>query len=411
MRFLIAVVLVLWRLPLAAQEPTVPCVAVLTTEWRQNSHADVIAGRLVESDTLDGRGAFPRLKLVSAFTDQVPANDLSRKLAEKHGFRLFDSIEGALTLGGERLAVDGILLIAEHGRYPETPTGQFQYPKRRFWEQVLKVFEKSGRVVPVFHDKHLADNWADSQWIHQQIERLKIPVLAGSSLPLTWREPPLDTRRDEPLEEILAVSYHRLDSYGFHALEMVQSLAERRRGGETGIQEVRCLEGDAVWQAGQAGEYDEQLLAAALARLKSQPIPAGKSLRELIPKPTLMQWRYADGLRASVLTLNYAVTEFACAWRTPDGQRQATLFRLQEDRPLMHFTYLVQGIEKLIHDQRAPWPLERTLLTSGTLDALLNSRMQGGQPLQTPFLNIQYAAPRLDWKQPPPPPPGRPLDE
>src|SRR5687768_13978259 len=82
--------------PLLATEPAkVPTVAVITTEWRQNSHADVIAGRLVEGFTLDGQGEFPKLKLVSAYTDQVPENDMSRKLAEKHGFKIYDSIAGA----------------------------------------------------------------------------------------------------------------------------------------------------------------------------------------------------------------------------------------------------------------------------------------------------------------------------
>src|SRR5687767_1875730 len=101
--------LLLFLLPalaLAAEPGKIPTVAVITTEWRLNSHADVIAGRLVEGFTLDGQGEFPKLKLVSAYVDQFPANDKSRKLAEKHGFKMYDSIAGALTLGTDKLAVD-----------------------------------------------------------------------------------------------------------------------------------------------------------------------------------------------------------------------------------------------------------------------------------------------------------------
>ena len=64
----------------------------------------------------------------------MPETDTSRALVKKHGFRLSPSIEDALTLGTGKLAVDGVLLIAEHGRYPRSATGNVQYPKRRFWD-------------------------------------------------------------------------------------------------------------------------------------------------------------------------------------------------------------------------------------------------------------------------------------
>lgn len=396
--------------PAPAGEKPVPRLAVLTTEWRQNSHADMIAGRILAGYALDGTGDFPRLKIASIYTDQVPAIDTSRRLAARHGVLMCDSIRQALTLGGPTLAVDGVLLIAEHGEYPESATGQFQFPKRRFWEQVVAVFEQSGRVVPVFHDKHFADNRADAAWIVEQIERLRVPVLAGSCVPLGWRDPPLDTPRGEKLDEVLAVSYHRLDSYGFHGLEVLQALAERRAGGETGLAEVRCLEGEAVWQAGREGLYDPQLLDAVLARLQAQPIPRDKPLAALVARPVLMHLRYADGLKGNVLTLNPAVTEFAAGWRTGKGDRQASLFRLQEERPLMHFRQLVEGIERLMTAGERSWPVERTMLTTGALDELLQSRLMGGTPRRTPHLQWKYGPP-ADWKQPPPPPPGRPLDE
>src|SRR3954453_2090728 len=108
-------------LPATAQE-RIPKVAVVTTVWRHNSHADVLGSRLVQGYTLDGQGEFPKLKLVSAYVDQFPDNDMSRRLAKEHGFTIYDSVAEALTLGGDQLAVDGVLLICEHGEYPKSET-------------------------------------------------------------------------------------------------------------------------------------------------------------------------------------------------------------------------------------------------------------------------------------------------
>jgi hypothetical protein len=229
-----------------AEGSATPRVAAIVTEYRHNAHADVIVSRLVQGHTLDGQGEFPKLELVSLYTDQVPENDTSRAFAEKYGFTIYGTVAEALTLGTGELAVDGVLLVAEHGEYPKSETGQTVYPKRRLFAEVAKVFEASGRSVPVFLDKHVADNWDDAKWIYDVARRLKVPLMAGSSLPVLWRYPPADVRRGAELKEIVAVSYHTLDAYGFHALEMVQCLAERRAGGETGIKSVECLVDEAV---------------------------------------------------------------------------------------------------------------------------------------------------------------------
>jgi hypothetical protein len=385
-------------------------IAAVVTEYRHNSHADVIVSRLLQTETLDGRGRKPELELVSLYTDQVPENDTSRRLSQEFGFPIYDTVEGALTLGTGKLAVDGVLLVAEHGKYPKSDTGQTIYPKRRLFEQVAQTFEKGGRSVPVFIDKHLADNWTDAKWIYDTAARLKAPLMAGSSLPVLWRYPPGDTARGAKLQEIVAVSYHTLDAYGFHAMEMVQTLVERRAGGETGIAAVQCLEGDAVWRAGEAGVYDKHLLAAALDRLKERPLPKDKSLPDLVKEPILFVIDYRDGTKARVLTLNGAVAEWSCAWRDGEGNTASTLFWTQEARPFQHFAYLLRGVEKMFHTGRPAWPAERTLMTSGALDALLISRRDGGQRLETPYLNIAYQT-QWDWEQPPEPVAGRPINE
>ncbi|MBI1900304.1 MAG: hypothetical protein HYS13_04205 [Planctomycetia bacterium] len=381
-------------------------IAAIITVYHHNSHADVIVSRLLQTETLDGKGRKPDLKLVSLYTDQAPKNDMSRKLAKEHGFEIYDTIADALTLKTGKLAVDGVLLVAEHGSYPTSPTGQTQYPKRRFFEAILKVFDDSGNVVPIFCDKHLGDNEEDIFWAYEECRKRRIPLMAGSSLPGLWRYPPVDVPKGAKLKSIVAVSYHTLDAYGFHAVEMVQCLAERRKGGETGIASVQCLTGPAVWEAGEKGVYDPAMLDAALARLKRAPT---KEQVRAVKEPVLFVINYADGLRASVFTLNYAVGEWAVAWRDDADKLESTLFYTQEARPFMHFTYLVRGIEEMMHTGKPTWPVERTLMTSAALDALLVSKKEGAKLLETPKLKISYQ-PTFDWQQPPDPPPDRPID-
>ena len=193
-------------------------------------------------------------------------------------------------------------------------TGNHQYPKRRFWEETVKVFRASGRVVPVFVDKHLSDNWDDAKFIYDSAREPSVPLLAGSSVPGTWRHPPADVARGARLTEIVALTYGTTDAYGFHALEAVQALAEQRRGGETGVAAVRCLADDAVWDSLDRREVDPELVAAALRRAPG--FEAGRPpVRKTVPKPLLMAVEYADGLRASVLELNGAVGAWTAAWR------------------------------------------------------------------------------------------------
>ena len=378
-------------------------IAAIATVYYHNSHADLIVSRLLQTDTLDGKGKDSPLQLASLYTDQKPEKDISRLLAASHRFRVSETVEDALTLGTGRLAVDGVLLIAEHGEYPKSPLGNTQYPKRRFWEVILKVFRESGRVVPVFIDKHLADNWQDSKFIYDSARELKIPLMAGSSVPGTWRRPSADVKRGAGLREIVAITYHITEHYGFHALEVVQALAEQRRGGETGIKAVQTFAGEAVWRAFDEKSFDVELFDAAWQRL-SQKHNRDRPLREVVREPRLFRVEYADGLRAHVLELNGAVGEWTAAWRyADDGHTESSLFWTQEGRPAMHFTWLLNGIEQMMLTGKPSWNVERTLLSSGTLHALLVSLKEEQRRVETPYLVLGYQ-PSWRWTEPPPPP-------
>jgi hypothetical protein len=384
-------------------------VAAIVTEYRHNSHADVIVSRMLLTDTLDGKGKDPQLQLASLYTDQRPANDMSRLLAASHRFPVYDTIADTLTLGTGKLAVDGVLLVAEHGDYPMSPTGNRQYPKRKFWDETVAVFRSSGRVVPVFIDKHLADNWTDAKHIYDTAIELNIPLMAGSSVPGTWRHPATSVTPGSKLKEIVGITYGSTDAYGFHGLEAVQSLAEQRDGGETGVRAVECRAGDAVWKALEDGPLDRALFDAAWQRSPGKR--EDRPLRELVTEPKLMMVEYNDGLRLYLFELNGAANAWTAAWREGDSETVlSTQFATQEARPAYHFQLLFDGIQRMVLTGRPSWNVERTLLTSGALDALLQSLVDGGRKIETPYLDVKYQ-PMWRWTEPPAPPPGRPWNE
>lgn len=398
------------RLPtrLAPPQPPRMPIAGITTEYRFNSHSDLLIGRMIQTESLDGRGRVSALRAASLYTDQVPKGDTSRKIAADLAIPIAKTVTEALTLGGDKIAVEGVMLVAEHGDYPDSPTGAKMYPKRRMFEEIFATCDKHGRRgLPVFCDKHLADTWTDAKWIYDEAKKRDMPLMAGSSLPSAWRNPPIDVPRGAVLKQICVVSYHRLDHYGFHALEGMQALVERRRGGETGVAAVQTIEGDDVWKAADRGVYDRQLLDAALASMREWPLPKDKRVEELAKKPMLCVIDYRDGLRACLFTLDGATADWTAAWKDDHDQVTATAFILQEERPFSHFSILFNAVEQFMLTGRAPWPVERTLLTSGLVDDLLLSKHDGGTRRETPHLDVKYQT-EWNWILPAQPVPIRP---
>lgn len=399
-------------------------IAGITTVYRPNSHSDVQLGSLIQGYGLDGPGGnvdLSSLELASLYTDQVPDNDISRDLARRYLFPIYDTVEGALTLGTENLAVDAVYLCLEHGDYPKSPTGNTEYPKRRLFEAVVEVFENTGETVPVFMDKHVSDNWEDAKWIYDTAQEMGIPMMAGSSLPIAWRQPgergrPLpNVQRGASLEEAAAVSISSLDSGSFHALEMLQCLVERREDGETGVEAVQALEGDAVWGAGETGVYDTELLFAALNRDSSRHWSEDDwdELQAVVSNPVAWIIDYADGLRASVFTLPGAVRNWTVSWRYDDESREVGSCQsdLQYARPFAHHGLLVKNVGQMFETGEPVYPVERTLLVSGMLNELLRSlNLEGGAQIQTPHLDVSYQT-DWEWNQPVPRPPGRSTSE
>jgi hypothetical protein len=375
-------------------------VAAVVTEYRRWSHADVILTKILEGYNLDGK-EFPRLRLVSLFVDQFPGGDMSRDMAKKHNFTIYDTIEGAVTLGRKEVAVDGVLCIGEHGKYPSNDRGQILYPRRRFFEGVTNVFARYRRSVPVFNDKHLAATWTDAKWMYDRSRELHVPFMAGSSVPVTWRRPPLRLQRGVDLVEAVGIGYGPFEGYGFHALEALQCLVERRRGGETGVRQVQCLQGEEMWAAMDRGVFSRELLEAGMALV---PAHANGDFRKLTLKDDsagVFLIEYRDGFKAAVCMLNGWVHEgdggaFVCAVKERgQAKPQATHFYLQQPDPFAHFAYLLRAIDSLVNTGHAPYPVERTLLTTGILDAVMISKHEKHRRVETSYLDFRYQP--TDW--------------
>lgn len=370
-------------------------VAGVTTEYRKNSHADVLLGKILEGYLQDG-GPGPGLKLVSLYVDQVPANDLSRGLAEKHGFRLAKSIDEALTLGTDELQVAGVLNVGEHGNYPRTDdTKQTKYPRRRFFDDVVAAFRRVGKTVPVFNDKHLSYRWEDARFMVDTAREMKFPLLAGSSAPVAWREPAEELPRDLEIDEALTIGYGGFESYGFHALEAHQSIVERRRGGETGVVSVQAVRGEGILKALEAGRWSRSLFEAALKATPDAPAPTLDWAR-MGDHAAAYLFTHRDGLKSAVLMANGLSRRLSVAVRARGRDEPiATWFRLQDGPPYGHFAYLANAFEHTIRTGRAVYPVERTLLTTGILDRVMHSLAADGKVFETPELDVRYTA--SDW--------------
>ncbi|HMF19281.1 MAG TPA: hypothetical protein VKE98_18890 [Gemmataceae bacterium] len=389
-------------------------LAIVTTEWRFRSHAWHMGERFLVGYPVRGAWHRPPLDVVSAYVDQTPKNDLSRDRAKEFGFKIYPTIAQALRCGGNRLAVDAVLIIGEHGNYPTNKLGQRLYPRYQFFQQTVEVFQKDGRVVPIFNDKHLSWRW---EWAREMVDtarKRKIPFLAGSSLPVTWRMPAIDMPHGAEVEEVLCVAMGGVDSYDFHALEVIQCMAERRRGGETGVAALQALRGNAVWKAMEAGKWEAggwsgRLFEACLSRSQTlaQPetfshrYPTSAQIRAWVKDPVAYRFEYADGLKATMLLLNGLVGDFTFAARLK-GQSEplSTLFYLPPNPNVAYSAALMSKAEELFVTERAPYPIERTLLTTGLVAAGMQSLGSGQRRIQTPHLAVRYRVPResLFWQ-------------
>ncbi|MFZ4645613.1 MAG: hypothetical protein ACOYNP_07635 [Gemmataceae bacterium] len=382
-----------------------PKIAFLGTVVRNLSHSQHFLDRFAMGYAWAGQWQKPRVELAGVYIDQFPESDLARQRAGKYGIKLERSVEDALTLGTGTLAVDGVVIIGEHGNYPVNEKGQTLYPRHAWFKRIVKVFEQSGRSVPVFNDKHLSTTWNECAEMVADSKRLKFPFLAGSSLPVTWRMPQADLPLDAPIRESVCVAYGFVDSYDFHAFESAQCFAERRKGGEVGIKSVHALRGANLWKVLDRPDRarTRELFLAALCTSHTLPVESGyptapvtwEWLKKTMPDTTGFLVEHRDGFRsASFLTgirdFTCAVdvagcdTPFTCLLHLPMPNRGSTTADF--------FNPLVRHIEEMVLTGKAPYPVERTLLTSGMVIAGVDSLHAGQVPVATPEMAVRYLA-------------------
>ncbi len=382
-------------------------LAIITTEWRYHSHAWHMGERFLVGYPIKGRWHRPPFDVVSAYVDQQPKNDLSKRRAKEFGFHIYPSIPEALRCGGDQLSVDAVLVIGEHGKYPRNEFEQTLYPRYEFFKEVVKVYREDGKTAPMFNDKHLSWKWSWAKEMVDTAHELNFPYVAGSSLPVTWRMPAIDMPYDANVEEVMCVAIGGIDSYDFHALEVIQCMAERRAGGESGVTWVEALRGDAVWRAmksgsWQLGGWSPELFESCLCRSQTlvQPesfshrYPTTDQMRKWVNDPIVYRFQYNDGLKGTMLLMNGLVSDFTFAARLNDQEEPlSTLFYLPPNPNVTYSAALMSKAEETFVTGKAPYPVERTLLTSGLVEAGVQS-LAKGKRIPTPYMKVRYRVPR-----------------
>ena len=396
-------------IPLAAfaqksSQPARPKIAAVVNVYHKFSHAQHIVDRFLEGYGWNSEHHHPPMDLVSLYVQQIGADDLSRERAARFpSMKMYPTIAEALTLGGSKLAVDGVVHVGEHGRYPHNEKHQHLYPRYEFFQQYTKVFESSGRSVPVFSDKHLSWNWDWAREMYDTSRRMGFAYMAGSSLPVTWRTPSLEMPSGARVQEAVSVGYGGLDSYDFHGLETLQCMVERRKGGESGVKWIQAYRGEDVWKAHQEGVWSKELVEAALCRshtLKpSRPgfndiFPTLDDMRRLVKDPAAYHYEHLDGVRCTMLLMTGLVEDFNFAARL-EGRAQPFSTQMYLPMPPARtslanfFSPLVNNMEKMFLTGKPTYPIERTLLTTGLTAAGMES-LYRKQRYETPHLHIGY---------------------
>src|SRR5580704_4946301 len=429
-------------------------LAVLGSVYRPQSNMQTLADRFLVGYPYDGEWHMPNVQVVSVYVDQLerqadaapspyqlamtgakvaPASsakgiagglgrdrtvktqpapektdsmsDLSRARSQQFGFRLCSNIPEALRCGGDRIAVDAVVTIVEQDDYPSNDKGQILLPSYDFFQQCVQVFEDEGHSVPYFNHKQLSFSFDQAQTMVKTASRLRFPLLAGSSLPVTWRLPDVDIPLGAEVEEAVMVGVGGIDGMDFDALEALQCMLERRKGGETGVKAVQLIEGDDVWAAGNAGRWSRELLSSALSRSdtplgltvldgRTQDLVASGVLPQLVKNPAAYCIEYTDGTRGTLLMLNGAIMDFNISARVAGHGMVSTQFFLPPAPNVAYSAYLAAKIEQLFQSKSAAYPVERTLLTTGVLEGCLQSRHRLNQRLETPQLAaVSYRPP------------------
>ena len=306
-------------LPSFAGEPRRrPRIAVIYTMCYHRSHAHVILENFLTPFLFNGKITQPAVDVVSLYADQRPRSktlpDLTDDIVRRFKLPLYRTIGEALTLGGKELAVDAVLAIGEHGDYAANRLGVREYPRKRFFDEIVAVMRRSNRFVPIFNDKHLSYRWDWAREMYDTAQKHRIPFMAGSSVPLAQRRQPefapgaahancvIEEGRQHPRRPVPGFTISTLS-------KVLQAFIEMRKGGETGIREVEFLPRKARSSKPAGRDAGRWILAPGG---DARRVAATREIPDLEPTRSMAWSRgascstYRDGTKASVLRLgNY----------------------------------------------------------------------------------------------------------
>ena len=376
----------------AAVKPKRPRVAVVFTEFTYRSHAHVLLENFLQPFYFNGQVTDPGVDVVSFYGDQFPDAEMSRQVSKDYNIPIYNSIDKALCCGGKEMAVDAVLSIGEHGSYPKTKLGQTMYPRKRFFDEIVAVMKRSKKFVPLFNDKHLSYRWDWAKEMYDVAQQYNIPFLAGSSVSLAQRKPALELPAGKVIQEAVSIHGGPVESYDFHGLELLQSMVEARRGGEAGVRKVQFFDAAQVRENVTRGYWSQDLVNQAMkAELGYVPQDLSHIKGEDKIEPHAIQVTYRDGWKGTVLRVGKDSTRwnFACRLKGESSPR-ATAFYVGpwENRNL--FKALSHAIQEHFRTAHAPYPVERTLLVTGMLEAAMQARASESRILETPHLNFGY---------------------
>ena len=399
--------------------PRRPRIACLVSYWGlPTSHADWVVNKLIDGYWWQGAYTPSRVDVVSVYVHQFDTSLLAQKVCKAKNIPIYKTVGEAVKLGGNELAVDGVVIVCEHGNYPTDLKGHWLLPRWWIYQQVMGVFEQSKRSVPVFNDKHLSYNWDDAKWMFDKSRELNFPLTGGSSIPTYFRKPEIDLAPDTPLKNGLVIADMADEGATSHAIDVLQAFMDRRKGGETGVKSVQSIRGPEVWKWVEANPWANNLMEAVRKNFDLPPgyfqgtapanQPAGQPARQpRAPRPpNLCIVEYNDGTKAASITGSGVGWTFA---GDVAGQKDPTIISmLGWPGPISQF-HAANAHEHWIIEMmltgKEPFNAERLLLSTGIVNHYMESNWQNGvyspvgRVLQTPYMNMKYHSTHGDLYQ------------
>lgn len=370
-----------------------PRIACLVSYWGlPTSHADWIVNKLLDGYWWRGAHTPSQVEVVSVYIHQLDTSLLGQKVCKAKNIPIFKTVKEAVTLGEKELAVDGVVIIAEHGNYPTDLKGHWLLPRWWIYQQVIQVFEQSKRSVPVFNDKHLSYSWDEAKWMFDKSRELNFPLTGGSSIPTYFRKPEIELAINTPIKNSIVVGNAADEGAIFHCIDVLQAFVDRRKGGETGVKAVQSIRGSETWAWVERNAWAGNLLEAVRKKFDLKPGHFQEGRR-----PNVCVVEYNDGTNAAV------ISGAGVGWTYAgeiEGQKDPTIVSMlgwpgpisQYHAANAHEHWIIQ----MMLTGKEPFNAERLLLSTGIVNYYMESNWENGRysavgrRIETAFLNIKY---------------------